>query len=213
MSIAFDDHLTNNQYSEEKITHRENIFGVLVIYHLVENKYYVLTTIDAYKTMSRLMGKLKSSCCPNVELQYAFNKNPDLEVWWKKFDTIEEARKERSYLTNEYIPKGMMFNTLRGVFELTDEQRRKMSENAHERMRTPEARERNRQRRLGRKHTPENKEKLADILREASKVGLHPITINGIDYKSISQAARDLSVSRVTIYRRMKKENKNDQLH
>lgn len=168
-----------------------NEIGVYVIESPITNKSYYGSSKNVTKRLKIHERLLKSNKHPNSLLQKEFNKGHPLAVNAIVCKTREEAFKLEESFLNQYNGKSHLLNLTKKVVRCITSP-------------SLESREKNRQAKLGIKHTKENREKLSNLLRQLKKETERPIIINGIKYESAKKASLILNIPRTTIFNRIK---------
>lgn len=201
--------------------------GCYVITHVESEKHYVGSSVNLAGRISSNLTTLKDNKHKNKNLQQLFNENPNVEVVVKQTQTVEEARQLEQETVDKLLPLGKLCNI--GVIDVTrarfglpvsEDTRRRTADAIRGQKRSEESRIRMREAQLGKILSEEQKQKLSVIHKErlsseegkaAHSRGIekrkHPVVCDGVNFSSVSEAARELKVDVTTIMYRCKSEN------
>lgn len=183
----------------------QTTIGVYKISNKITGKYYIGYSKDIYQRWYDHRRKLKYGKHPNIILQHSYNKHT-LEAFIfeiiHKFDNLEDAKnKELEYLENLEIRSilyNMNYNNSGGYYERTPESNKKISDANKKRIQDKNSF-------YGKKHTEEQKQKWSEQKLGKSNVKKSKqVTIDNINYNSITEASKKLNVSGDTITKRIK---------
>lgn len=184
--------------------------GCYVFTDPASEKLYVGSTTNLPRRVSSNLSDLKHDKHCNRNLQAAYNNNHNLVIRVKPTDTTEEARQLEQEVVDKLHPSDKLHNiAVKDVMRpclgisMSDETKQKISE-LH----------------LGKLKSEEHKQKLSTTLKEylATDEGKaaharciektkEPVECKGVVYSSLTEAAKALGVSHVTIINRCKSDN------
>lgn len=188
-----------------------NDFPVVgVILHPDLKKGYVFSGKNGYFVTHQQKHQLNKSCHTCPELKLAYKANPTATFYLKRTETAEEAKALKKKLIADFHSLGYILNKLpddlkpkKEPYVFTEAEREKRRAESTARFASPEAREKARQGRLGRKHTPETTAKLKIHLNNV-RLKRENVVVDGVTYPSMNAAARAHGVTALTLGRRLK---------
>ena len=201
---------------------RPPLLAAYEITHVASGKMYVGSAKDFFGRMRVHKSSLKLGTHKNVDLQAAFNIDPEIEFSVTFYDTREEAYDHEQALLDEHHPKGELFNVavnarstnkdnevikeylrqLKTGTTHTEETKAKMSANRKGKTKPPRTQEHIDKLAAARTGSKHSEESIAKI--RASSANARPVSIDGVVYPSISEASRSLGVEYKKIKRRIK---------
>jgi predicted GIY-YIG superfamily endonuclease len=88
------------------------VYGIL---HEVTERVYIGSTKHLYVRSSQHVSALKLGKHHNKELQQVYDKDPVISLFYKQFDTAEEAMEFEQLLLDSYVDSGLLFNVSKNV--------------------------------------------------------------------------------------------------
>lgn len=172
--------------------------GVYCVMINESGKIYIGSTINLLGRMSGHISKLRHNQHPQSKLQAAYNEDPEIQVWYCVTESINDAVNLEQYLVDCFKDTTCLCNI--GVVDVTKpqlgvpvtiEHRQKISDALSGKKRSLEARQQHSKARFA--------FELTDRGREIRQMQSKTITVNGVNYPSITEASRRLGIRRGTL--------------
>jgi|ERR1035437_904393 group I intron endonuclease len=215
--------MKDNTFENININHKEHVKvnAAYILKHKATDKIYVGSTCNLYMRVKRHLNDLENGNSSNVFLQTAFNTDKEIELSACKTKSREEAFKIEQELLDINRSTGNLFNI--AIDAKISTKGRSISPEHKEAFRkantgrpmSPELKEKLLQLNIGkvvseetraklsvyRKGKPRPKEELNNFI-ETRRNNSKPVEINGVEYRSIPDAADNLGLTYHQVYNR-----------
>ena len=186
----------------------KNLPATYLIIHSDTKKAYIGSTNDLSRRSGENLRDLKNNCHKNKPLQEAYNKNNGVCICFHPCESVEKAQQLEQYLVTELNKDDLIFNVAVLDTKITAKGR-KLSETHKEILkqsnRVREISDLTKQRMSEAQKNFNKTEEGQRLLLERIKSKSKPVTINEVEYPSVSEASRQLNIPWSTLSKRLKK--------